>query len=204
MQLQDVSCWHLGIFPAPHGWISLPFLWYYCQRRTWLIPPFILVLQEEWNSLQRSTPTMTRTAWVCGWRGKRAGPSWGRVAHWKRTEGKSTGCPTCTVPCRIPVSGCKWSYCLLWQIHWSQKQFDQPDLSYDIEWWPSGLPTCNHRLFQCYHDDPPALPAPIPNLFDPPDYATDVEDEATDCYSSFSSLFRLTFLSYSLSTYLER
>ena len=26
MRLQNALCWHLGIFPAPHGWISLPFL----------------------------------------------------------------------------------------------------------------------------------------------------------------------------------
>lgn len=180
MWLWDVPCWHLGIFPAPHGWISLPFLQYYCQRRMWLIPQFVLVLQEEWNSLWQSTPTTMRMAWVCGWRGKRAGPSWGRAACWKRTEGKSAGCPTCTAPHRIPVSRCKWSYCLLWQIHWSQKQFDQPDLSYDIEWQLSGLPTHNCWLPQRYHDDPPAIPVPIPNLFDPPDYTADAEDEATD------------------------
>ncbi|KAF8545870.1 hypothetical protein OG21DRAFT_1528202, partial [Imleria badia] len=45
-----------------------------------------------------------------------------------------------------------------------QFQVDAPDLSNTVERRASDLPTHNHCLPQCYRDDPPPLPIPVPAL----------------------------------------
>ena len=42
-------------------------------------------------------------------------------------------------------------------------QYDGPDLSEDVERWPSGLPTRNRRLPKRYRDEPPPLPVAVPS-----------------------------------------
>ena len=62
-------------------------------------------------------------------------------------------------------------------------QIAQPDLTYDVERRPSGLPTRNRRLPQRYRDDPPPIPIPVP--VEEPSSHVESDEDPIDTASNF-------------------